>query len=109
MNRYDPAQTLNIKSKVSEKIKHSDRDNSLSKWKSSNVEKKFQRLKICKECVKKMTQNSKVKKYYFENTFRYRNIFILRVFNISTFNCDIVDTLHNGVPGTHYLFQLSEW
>ena len=79
MNRYDPAQTLNIKSKVSEKIKHSDRDNSLSKWKSSNVEKKFQRLKICKECVKKMTQNSKVKKYYFENTFRYRNIFILRM------------------------------
>ena len=61
MNRYEPEQTLDIKSKVYEKIKHSDRDNSLSKWKSAKVEKKFQSLKICKECVKKITQNSEVK------------------------------------------------
>ena len=57
---------LNIKSKVSEKIKHSDHDNSLSKWKSTKVEKKFERLKICKECVEKMTQNSEVKMQYFK-------------------------------------------
>ena len=71
--------TLNIKSKVSEKIKHSDHDNSLSKWKSTKVKKKFERLKICKECVEKMAQNSEVKMYYFKKDV---NFFIFSVFNI---------------------------
>ena len=63
--------TLNIKSKVSEKIKHSDHDNSLSKWKSTKVKKKFERLKICKKCVGKMTQNSEVKMYYFKKNVKF--------------------------------------
>ena len=70
----------NVKSKVSEKIKHRDHDNSLSKWKSSKVEKKFQRLQICKECVEKMTQNAEVKMLYFEQLVKSRcGIFLFSV------------------------------
>ena len=73
MNWNKARKEKNLKSKVSEKIKHRDHDNSLSKWKSSKVEKKFQRLQICKECVEKMTQNGEVNKcLFFNNSLKAR-------------------------------------